>query len=421
MGVETGSNSAEYAEETPTTNEEEKPVTQQTTSTNDTSFYDPQKNNEGIEQKRVANVEDARTLADAENAGREALWKMEERLKNERELGPTLTPEQWEDRVFIDNLLTKYPETFKRVILEDGSIAAFKEAHYDRSIISGEPVPVPPMLFAENGRLEIIKAKNRQNVDYTPEELTEVLNSAKAAKAEQWPLAPGLTTLAKTKQSEYYVEIMNRPSFKDDQDREGRFYDMLDRAEGINKAKREEEEMRPEREKNNQILMEAFSERLKGLARKIKLPNGEDAVVIPQTNDIEGQALAPAQILTKGCHIQFWSRGNWNEHVLENLSLTAINDLVTNANKKKEEGRTDSLGNVYGRIEIGGHKYDYTRTNSAFEGADQKHIEKLISKLQEVEQRITKDEGQVRSKKIEEEQARTQYIVDLLNRKPEVS
>jgi hypothetical protein len=317
--------------------------------------------------------------------------------------------EQKENRDRVEELLKRYPEVFERVVLGDGSIAAFKAPHVDRGLISYEPITA--MLFTENGRLDFSPRK-RRNSEYSSEELTQLFNNSKEEKTKRAPLSPSYGNQITTEWGEYSMNISDQTYMTPN--REKNFYYMLDRAREIAIAKNIEEKMRPERERNNLTIMQAVSENLKKIAKKSELPNGETVVLIPQTNDIQGEPLTSALILTKGCYIVATQDKDW-DGTLKYPSLTAVAEMINGANKQKAEGWEDQYGRVNGQVNVQKVEYKYTRRNSIFGDMEDWKIKNLISELKKLEETIPAEtrKGEELEEQIAMDRKRTQDIVNL--------
>jgi hypothetical protein len=340
--------------------------------------------------------EDTESMVDTEAAARE------------------METEQKENRNRVEDLLKRYPEVFERVVLEDDSIAAFKAPHIDRGLISHEPITA--MLFTENGRLDFLP-RNRRNIEYSSEELTQLFNNSKEEKTKVAPLSPSYGNQITTEWGEYMMNISDQTYMTPN--REKNFYYVLDRAREIAIAKNIEEKMRPERERNNLTIMQAVSENLKKIAKKVELPNGETVVLIPQTNDIKGEPLTSALILTKGCYIVATQDKDWGG-TLKYPSLTAVAEMINGANKQKAEGWEDKYGKVNGQVNVqeGNDKkveYKYTRMNSIFGDMGDSEIRNLISELKKLEETIPAEarRGEELAEQIATDRKKTQDIVNL--------
>jgi len=138
---------------------------------NPTSFYD--------KDGRILNPAHAEKVAYAlKEEGMDKAILVEQALKREFDTG--LTQEQEYNRTILEGLLEKYPNVFKRIILEDGTIAAFKKEHF---LHETEKVPYPALLLTDNGMLTIMGNDPKTPVENcTSKELTKLFDDAKAGK-----------------------------------------------------------------------------------------------------------------------------------------------------------------------------------------------------------------------------------------------
>ncbi len=128
---------------------------------------------------RIENPAHAEKVAYAlKEEGMDKAILVEQALKREFDTG--LTQEQENNRTILEGLLEKYPNVFQRIILEDGTIAAFKKEH---SLYNTESIPYPALLFTDNGMLFIQRTDPKTPVENcTSKDLTQLFDDAKAGK-----------------------------------------------------------------------------------------------------------------------------------------------------------------------------------------------------------------------------------------------
>ncbi|HHX99636.1 TPA: hypothetical protein GX533_03115 [Candidatus Dojkabacteria bacterium] len=115
----------------------------------------------------------------AKGKGIDKAIQREQALKREVERG--LTPGQEFNRAIKKGLLEKYPNAFKRIVLEDGTTAAFIREYYkDRDGDITHYPTEPAYLFTDNGNFHIqsVCPYIGKVEDLTSQELTQLLNYA---------------------------------------------------------------------------------------------------------------------------------------------------------------------------------------------------------------------------------------------------